>query len=415
MAYRVVGDGRDLGFRTLREARTWADKSLMSEWNRDRVNLNYSIWRGLQFLERRYRDGDKVGVYRQRSGLPKGLRDLNPKHPPEVRNAIRVAVQTLKMPPAMRGVMGGPSKEEALDFLQYAAPEEIRKLIRQGYRLNPIPVQGGPYAGYGTAGFPDPAVRGLNPTGNPQARLSREFNFGDRVDTRMGVRRRGTVVKPFNWREATDGTYSSPFDYHAPFVWVAWDDGTKGWTFASNLSRAPYGGIGVMSPRNPRRGFAVTEEVYPGDFDPERDDPESGSRGRDLTLREALKEMEYGMVEPSDSRVGQARWFTAYGDPDYRTGETVQTSLHLPESVTPASRRRIARIMGVRGANPMDSANPDEAEIRRQLLELRSYFPYRTISGVLTPDGEFVTFANTTARQANDFARKTRGKIWRLQ
>ena len=43
-------------------------------------------------------------------------------------------------------------------------------------------------------------------------------------------------------------------------------------------------------------------------------------------------------------------WFTAYGSMDYRTGETVNTSLHVPRHVTPASRLRIARLLRVHGA-----------------------------------------------------------------
>ena len=44
-------------------------------------------------------------------------------------------------------------------------------------------------------------------------------------------------------------------------------------------------------------------------------------------------------------------WFTAYGSQDYVSGEYVNTSLHIPAQVTPASRLRLARLLRVHGAN----------------------------------------------------------------
>lgn len=76
-----------------------------------------------------------------------------------------------------------------------------------------------------------------------------------------------------------------------------------------------------------------------------------------LTFREAMDTFNWadsqGGVEANCyplSRNLPPDWFTAYGAMDYRTGEIVNTSLHIPRHVTPASRLRIARLLRVHGA-----------------------------------------------------------------
>jgi hypothetical protein len=48
---------------------------------------------------------------------------------------------------------------------------------------------------------------------------------GTRVERINGIRLTGTIIKPFYWREATDGTYKAPARHYLP---VEWDDKTKG-------------------------------------------------------------------------------------------------------------------------------------------------------------------------------------------
>lgn len=43
------------------------------------------------------------------------------------------------------------------------------------------------------------------------------------------------------------------------------------------------------------------------------------------------------------------RWFTRYGEMDYKTGDTRSLSLHIPKHITPSSRLRIARLVGCYG------------------------------------------------------------------
>lgn len=54
----------------------------------------------------------------------------------------------------------------------------------------------------------------------------------------MGCRLKGHVIAPFDRKLATDGTYSDPDSRLGRAVWVAWTDGTKGWTYASFLQAA---------------------------------------------------------------------------------------------------------------------------------------------------------------------------------
>jgi len=56
-------------------------------------------------------------------------------------------------------------------------------------------------------------------------------------------------------------------------------------------------------------------------------------------------------VEADCYPVREPRWLTFYKvDENYATGAETSWSLHLPETLTPASRRRIARLFNCYGA-----------------------------------------------------------------
>jgi hypothetical protein len=59
------------------------------------------------------------------------------------------------------------------------------------------------------------------------------MKIGRRIEKTMGIRRLGTIIAPFNWRECTDGQYRQPTRLDGRIVWVQWDDGTKGWIHES--------------------------------------------------------------------------------------------------------------------------------------------------------------------------------------
>ena len=97
--------------------------------------------------------------------------------------------------------------------------------------------------------------------------------------------------------------------------------------------------------------FSVTYNIVSneGDFN------ESGFVAEDVGLRDAIGELfdtrtahcgGVESIEPSDSDVGSARWFTVNNSMEYLTGECESRSLHLPKSITRASRIRLARLIG---------------------------------------------------------------------
>ena len=57
-----------------------------------------------------------------------------------------------------------------------------------------------------------------------------------------------------------------------------------------------------------------------------------------MTLREAV-DLAGGGFEDS------GRWFTCYPETNYRTGERTSYSIHPPRNITPASYRRVARLL----------------------------------------------------------------------
>lgn len=66
-------------------------------------------------------------------------------------------------------------------------------------------------------------------------RAKSEFSVGDRVRRVVGCQMSGVVVRPFFWKDSTDGTYKAP---EGEVVWVQWDHGTKGWEQPCWLGRA---------------------------------------------------------------------------------------------------------------------------------------------------------------------------------
>lgn len=54
-------------------------------------------------------------------------------------------------------------------------------------------------------------------------------------------------------------------------------------------------------------------------------------------------------IEANEYPVTCPRWITVYNGMEYETGATESRSIHFPDHITPASRRRIARLMGCYG------------------------------------------------------------------
>ncbi|WP_414464375.1 hypothetical protein [Hyphomicrobium sp. DY-1] len=78
----------------------------------------------------------------------------------------------------------------------------------------------------------------------------------------------------------------------------------------------------------------------------------SGFVAEGCSLRDAVHFVEQSLrgdtevIEPSDSDVGSARWFTWLGGRHHADGDFTNVSLHMPDSVTASSRKRIGRLVG---------------------------------------------------------------------
>lgn len=107
--------------------------------------------------------------------------------------------------------------------------------------------------------------------------------------------------------------------------------------------------------------FAVTYDLTTEESSAGGDVAEQGFISRGSTLREAVEALgdvrrANGYVEADQSPVTAPRWLTAYGEIEDGVSET--RSLHIPDTVTPASRRRLARLLGCYGVQPDDGFNP---------------------------------------------------------
>ena len=107
--------------------------------------------------------------------------------------------------------------------------------------------------------------------------------------------------------------------------------------------------------------FPVTFDTVTEDSAEIGDVAERGYISRGSTLREAVEAFcdvraANGYVEANELPVEAPRWLTAYGDMEDGASET--RSLHFPDSITPASRRRLARLLGCYGVGPNQGFNP---------------------------------------------------------
>ena len=103
--------------------------------------------------------------------------------------------------------------------------------------------------------------------------------------------------------------------------------------------------------------FNVTYEIVTPESAEYGDAEERGFYLESCDLREAYEAL-YGMATEADSCPISTdyppRWLTNYeSGEDYQTGARESRSLHFPDSVTPASRIRLARLMGCYGVQPI--------------------------------------------------------------
>lgn len=100
--------------------------------------------------------------------------------------------------------------------------------------------------------------------------------------------------------------------------------------------------------------FAVTYEIVTAESAEHGDAEERGFIAKSCSLRDAVRwvgetrtshvDDRLG-VEPSDSDVTASRWITVDNSMEYLTGACESRSLHMPDSLTGATRRRILRLV----------------------------------------------------------------------
>jgi hypothetical protein len=110
------------------------------------------------------------------------------------------------------------------------------------------------------------------------------------------------------------------------------------------------------------KGFSVTFKRWSHDDIERGDTDDRGFIIENVSLRDAMTiGLEYrepawsGYCEPNDSRVNCTRWlsFPQWNDctrENLETGISEERALHFPESLSPASRARIARLFGAYGS-----------------------------------------------------------------
>ena len=95
-------------------------------------------------------------------------------------------------------------------------------------------------------------------------------------------------------------------------------------------------------------GFNVTYQIVTEESAEQGDVAEAGFLAENVSFSEALSLVNSYAPHPGNSDVRAACCFTTEADIDYCTGEHETRTIHLPETVTPASRGRIAALLGAR-------------------------------------------------------------------
>lgn len=105
--------------------------------------------------------------------------------------------------------------------------------------------------------------------------------------------------------------------------------------------------------------FNVTYEIVTPESAEQGDAAESGFIAKGCTLREAIQYVRetrtnrvsgVECVECDESPVRDPRWITVSNGMEFETGAYESRSLHLPDTLTAASRCRVARLLGAYGA-----------------------------------------------------------------
>ena len=101
--------------------------------------------------------------------------------------------------------------------------------------------------------------------------------------------------------------------------------------------------------------FCVSYEIVTEESAENGEAEERGVIDEELTLRDAIKEVHrtrtnlvggVEAIQPNSWPVDRVRWITVHNSTEYETGARESRTLHIPDTITPASSRRIARLVG---------------------------------------------------------------------
>ena len=103
--------------------------------------------------------------------------------------------------------------------------------------------------------------------------------------------------------------------------------------------------------------FNVTYDIVTPESAENGDTDESGFIGKGMTLRDAIKAVHATRTSAVDGvesiecdswPATSPRWVTVTNGTEYETGACESHSLHMPRTLTDATRQRIARLVGAR-------------------------------------------------------------------
>lgn len=103
--------------------------------------------------------------------------------------------------------------------------------------------------------------------------------------------------------------------------------------------------------------FDVTYEIVTPESAENGDTEENGFIAERVSLREAISLVNgtrtchvdgVTCIEADEHPVRSPSWITVVNGMEFLTGAQESRSLHMPDNLTPASRLRIARLLGVR-------------------------------------------------------------------
>jgi hypothetical protein len=108
------------------------------------------------------------------------------------------------------------------------------------------------------------------------------------------------------------------------------------------------------TPEEPMEKFNVTYEIMTEESAEYGDADERGFIAEGVNLRDAIEAVRQTRtchvdsalaIEPSECPGNSFRWITINNGMEYLTGAYESRSLHIPDAVTPSSRKRILRLL----------------------------------------------------------------------